>query len=98
MAQPGKDGGLAMKLAGVLLGGEQVFLDGDGDAEVDVRGPVDRAHTALTEHGLNAIAMMQDRSWRDRHPTPATAQMRSRFIVAQASSILQRRRCEPAGL
>jgi hypothetical protein len=59
MAQAGQDGGFEPELAGVVFGGEQVFLDGDIHVEAFIVSTVNGAHAPVTEHVNNAIASVE---------------------------------------
>jgi hypothetical protein len=46
-------------LAGVFIGGEEVFLDSDIDPQILVHGAINGRHTALSEDLDNPVAPIE---------------------------------------
>ena len=67
VAQWVQQAGLARELPLRRGGGHPVLLDGDGCAEAHVGAPVDGAHSALAQQGVDLVPVLQDLSGAQRH-------------------------------
>jgi hypothetical protein len=62
MPEAGKDCRLAVELAGVVFGREEIFLDCDLDSQVLVHGAVNCAHPTFTEYINNSVTVVEQRT------------------------------------
>lgn len=72
MVQAGENIGFSLELAGVFVGEEEIFLDGDGNTEVLIYGVVNSSHASLSEDGEDAVAVVEEKAGREGHVSVIT--------------------------